>query len=656
MKNRYQQYTEEELRERNILIILIGFFLIVIMISLTAYTLRKRTKMHEIHDGSRTVMIYMVGADLELDLKLATIDLEGIDYDDVSDNNTNVYVITGGTKEWQNDFIDSDKTTIFKLTEDGYTEVKEYPQQNMGNYEVLRNFLNFVYKDSNTEKYDLIFWNHGGAVHGSEYDEYTKDNLSLNEMELALSESKFNKNNKLETVVFRTCLNGTLEVANTFKDYADYMVGSEEITIGSSVGGSVFAFLNDLEIEDNGYDYGIKFIESYKETIKNYCSIYKGSNPNSEYCENITYAVYDLSKMDELNKDVDSFFADVNNNVNTDFTYMVRVRANLTQYGDRIQEYDMVDLYSLVEQYQKYSENKAEKVLEDLDKFIAYNYTNMRLSEGVSTYFPYKSNRFLAMYDGVKYSDNYAKFISNFNEIKANTRVSNFSIRDNALSLSKVNSLESDLEMELTEEQINNYSMAKYMLFVDMGDGYYRPIRSSKVINLEGNKLKANIRGKQLRITNPETNNSTWIYLVELESTEEYTKYATNVVLESENGDFKAATITIIVDDNHPNGYISSVKSIVENDEEGLGVFGVGLNLEDYEYINFTGMNYKIFDENGEFTENWQGNGVVSGLQVKVDNYKFEVEDFDSEYTYYGLFIVSDISDKSYTSNLIKLD
>ena len=654
MNSKYQQYTEDELRERNMLIILIGFFLVVSMISLTIYKLRMRPKLH---DGSRTIMIYMVGSDLELDLGLATIDLEGIDYDDISDNNTNLYVITGGTKEWKNDYIDSDKTTIFKLTEDGYEPVKEYTKQNMGNYEVLKTFLNYVYKDSNTEKYDLIFWNHGGAVHGSEYDEFTKDNLSLNEMSLALQESKFNEKNKLETIAFRTCLNGTLEVANIFSNYADYMIASEEITIGTSVGGSVFSFINDLSTNDNGYDFGVKFVESYKDTIKNYCSLYNGSHPGSEYCEDITYAVYDLSKIAILNKDVDEFFDDVNEKVNTEFAKMVKVRANLTQYGADVKEYDMVDLYSLVEQYEDFSQDKANKVLSDLDDLIAYNYSNMKYSKGISTYFPYKSNHFLAIYNDIKYSDNYAKFIANFANVKANTRVSNFSIKENALSMSKLDANKADLEMELTQEQLDNYSTAKYMLFVDMGDGYYRPIRSSKNIVSEDNKLKASVRGKQLRITNPETGNSTWLYLVELESTNEYTKYATNVTLETEDGeDFKAATITIIVDNEHPNGYISSVKSIVSTDDNIAGISSIALDLNDYKYINFIGMNYKIFDENGQYTDDWQAKGEVNGLQVKVDNYSFEVEDFDSEYTYYGIFIVSDIADESYTSNLIKLD
>ena len=653
MNSKYQQYTDSELRERNMLIILIGFFLIVSMIAMTVYTLRKRPVLH---DGSRTIMIYMVGSDLELDLGLATIDLEGINYDDLKDNNTNLYVITGGTKEWQNDYIDSEKTTIFKLTGDGYEPVKEYPKQNMGNYEVLKTFLNYVYKDSNTEKYDLIFWNHGGAVHGSEYDEFTNDNLSLNEMSLALQESKFNEKNKLETVVFRTCLNGTLEVANVFSDYADYMVGSEEITIGTSVGGSVFSFLNNLSTEDNGYDYSIKFIESYKKTIANYCSLYVGSHPYSEYCEDITYAVYDLSKIDNLNSDIDSFFAEVNKNVSSNYAQMIRVRANLVQYGDDVKEYDMVDLYSLVEQYRDYSSEKADKVLKDLDKFIVYNYANINLSKGVSTYFPYKSDRFLSIYDSIKYSDNYSKFIANFSDVKANMSVSNFNVRDNALSMSKVSSNQADLELELTEEQLENYSTAKYMVFVDVGDGYYRPIRSSRNITLEDNKLKANIKGKQLRITNKETNNSTWLYLVELESTDDYTKYATNVVLESKDGEnFKAATITIIVDNEHPNGYISSVKSINPKDDN-LGISSICLNINDYMYMNFTGMDYKILDENGNYTNDWQANGKVSGLQVKIDDYSFEIEDFDSEYTYYGLFIVSDIADESYTSNLIRME
>ena len=33
-----------------------------------------------------------------------------------------------------------------------------------------------------TDEYDLIFWNHGGAIIGSEFDDLSGDNLTLKEM------------------------------------------------------------------------------------------------------------------------------------------------------------------------------------------------------------------------------------------------------------------------------------------------------------------------------------------------------------------------------------------------------------------------------------------------------------------------------------------
>ena len=97
----------------------------------------------------------------------------------------------------------------------------------------VSNFLKYAYDYSKTDEYDLLFWNHGGAIDGSEYDELSNnDNLNLKEMNEALFNSPF-KNKKLEIVIFRTCLNGTVEVNSVFSKYAKYLVASEEITLGA---------------------------------------------------------------------------------------------------------------------------------------------------------------------------------------------------------------------------------------------------------------------------------------------------------------------------------------------------------------------------------------------------------------------------------------
>ena len=47
-------------------------------------------------------MIYMVGADLESNNGLASVDLNSIDKNIANDSSINVYLIAGGSKKWDN--------------------------------------------------------------------------------------------------------------------------------------------------------------------------------------------------------------------------------------------------------------------------------------------------------------------------------------------------------------------------------------------------------------------------------------------------------------------------------------------------------------------------------------------------------------------------
>ena len=248
---------------------------------------------------SRTIMIYMVGSNLESQAGLATADLNSIN--NISNQYTRVLLIAGGSRKWKNDYINSEETSIYELTNSGFKKVKDQPKQNMGAQETFSNFLSFAYDYSKSDEYDLIFWNHGGAIDGSEYDELnSNDNLSLAEMETSLQGSPFSKK-KLEVVIFRTCLNGTIEVDSTFSNYAKYLVASEEVTLGAS-NTSVLNFINELSPKDSAQDVGKKFINSYKRQINDLKSYTTLSSDDSIYS---TYSLINLSNVDKLNKSVE---------------------------------------------------------------------------------------------------------------------------------------------------------------------------------------------------------------------------------------------------------------------------------------------------------------------------------------------------------------
>ena len=285
------------MKRKNYIPEIIIIVLLVAIIGLSAYLLLgSKREIIPLNDGdinSRTIMIYMVGSNLETEYEIATSDLKLIKPSDVDLDNVNVLLYTGGTRTWHN-YISNKENAIYKLEDSGFEKIKTYSKLNMGDATTLSSFLNYGYNNYHTDLYDLIIYDHGGAIDGAVYDDFTDDNLSLADFKEALSNSKFNVNNKLDAVLFRTCLNGTLEVANIFAPYANYLIASEEITNGAK-GTSVLQFINDLELQDTPVDLGKKYIAEYTSMIKRIDPTGISVDP--------MYAIIDLSQVDALTKE-----------------------------------------------------------------------------------------------------------------------------------------------------------------------------------------------------------------------------------------------------------------------------------------------------------------------------------------------------------------
>ena len=636
----------------------INFILIISIIVVTIICLFMGVLILFDGEDNRTIMIYMVGSNLESKSGLATNDLSYLDYAK-KDKNVNVVLIAGGTKSWKNDYIYAGETSIYELQESGFVKVKHNSFKSMGKSEVLANFLNYTYENYHSKKYDLIFWNHGGAIDGSEYDELALgDNLKPEEMREALKNSYFNSKNKLEVVSFRTCLNATIELANLFKDYSKYLVASEEVTLGS-INDSALRFINEITPKDNGLQFGQKQIENYKETIDNYCNSISLIKKTDNYCEDITYSVMDLSKVDPLNNSFDKFMSDLNNNLLNDYNEMSKIRANISQYGKDQKAYDMIDLYEFVNKYKKYSKTNADEVLKQINKLVKYNFTNNDYSHGTSIYYPFTSDSFLENYKNISISRNYNTFINNFTNLKKGNNINAFSNFSNQnIVFKEKNKEKADFELTLTDEQKNNFAKAQYAVFVDTKDGYHKLLYIGNQVDLVGNTLKANVQGKLLRFSDIDFDDENcWISLVEKKVTKDYIDLESHAIL-TRGLKITEATITIRIDKDHPNGYIISVITKDEQKKENsFNIFSnTGVNINDYTHIAYASQKYKIVDENGNFIQDFEGNGIYSGLEIVTNAFKYIREDFDSEYDYYATFKIYDINGNSHFSNLVKMN
>ena len=198
-------------------------------------------------EGVWTIFVYLCGTDLETKYKGATDDLQEM-IDGTSGDAVRFVVQTGGTAQWQNDIVDSDKLQRFVIQDGTMQLVDEQPLADMGSSDTLGAFLRWGLENYASEQMGLIFWNHGGgSISGVCFDEvHGRSSLDLLDIDSALYEGCSSAKRRFDFIGFDACLMGTVELANVVASYADYMVASEELEPGggwdyTAIGGYIAA-------------------------------------------------------------------------------------------------------------------------------------------------------------------------------------------------------------------------------------------------------------------------------------------------------------------------------------------------------------------------------------------------------------------------------
>lgn len=634
-------------KQKNILLVM-GLVVVILFISLVVQSILGASILSDVEDNgpkTRTIMIYMVGSNLESESHIASSDIDAIDEEFVDIDNVKVLLYTGGTTKWHN-FVSNEENAIYELKSTGFEKVKTFQKLNMGDASTLAEFINYSYDNYKTDKYNLVFYNHGGAIDGAIYDDFSNDNLSLVEFKEALDKTPFKKSENLETILFRTCLNGTLEIANIFEPYADYLIASEEVTNGSRIT-SVLNYLNDITPDDKTIDYGKKFIAAYDNQMqqlkvpKNYPMM---------------YSIIDLSKMSKLKKELNKFISSID--LDAHYSDIVRLRANLYQFGYSFHDeaaYDMVDLYSLIEGLSQYSTVGGDTLLNIIDESIVYNWSTEDKFHGLSVYFPFRGSKmiqqsFLNEYSNYDVSSNYTKFISSFSEYKNSNKTSSFANFSNKDTVKVEN--KNEFSLTLTDQQRDDYADSYYILFNKQENGLFKVAYSSDNAELSGNTLKTNISNNLIKIVDKSDNESDYLMVVE-RMKDGKKSVTTGVVFTSfADGRMGSAATTAYFDfDENNEPYVSSYVTIGEEKSSGAII-----NPEDYDYAAFLASDYQVLDENGNYTGNLDNQGVVKGYELKIENLGFKRATLDDNDDYYCVFAIMDIYGNIYYSKFLHLD
>ena len=172
-----------------------------------------------------TVMVYMIGSDLESEYGCASADLEEMMAAEQGEQMT-VVVQTGGALQWENSSILPGSCQRFVMKDHALTEWENIGLKSMAQPDTLADFIRWGASNFPAERYELILWDHGGGTAaGYGYDEYfPEDWMSLSELAAALEQGGCH----FDMIGFDACLMGTVEMAYAVSPYADYLVASEE--------------------------------------------------------------------------------------------------------------------------------------------------------------------------------------------------------------------------------------------------------------------------------------------------------------------------------------------------------------------------------------------------------------------------------------------
>ena len=405
-----------------------------------------------------TLMIYITGSNLESRYGAATKDILEMQESGIDLEKNNLLLYTGGSKRWIAD-IPTTKNSVIDLSE---KEEMSYSAQtessaSMGSSATLSEFINFCTDYYPAEHYGLILWDHGGGpIWGYGSDElFSYDSLILEEMRSAMDNTIFAGEKKLDFVGFDACLMGTLENADLWKDYAKYLIGSEELEAGA---GWDYSFLEVFNHEDDVRSVSEAVVNSYKSYYENQKSEY--FNPD------VTLSVMDLSKTEDTINAVNTLFDKMTEDVeNGNYALLNRARENTKAFGlssakSKEDSYDIIDLMHLSENLAYLYPQETKQVKEAIEGMIVVQTSNVENAGGVAIYFPGNNSELVRIADQLYsdkkvFSETYRDLVNAYTEKWLNGKQIEWDLEIPDLS-------NDEITLQLTQEQMENYSSARY--------------------------------------------------------------------------------------------------------------------------------------------------------------------------------------------------
>jgi len=287
------------------------------------------------------------------------------------------------------------------------TPLQDLGEQNMGDPEVLRAFVEWGIKNYPAAHYALVIWNHGagwrtqmekrmlkikdartrgetawGITKIIASDDTDNDELYMKEVQTALETALENLKAqgmvvKLDIVGFDACLMGMVEVAYDLRNVANYIVGSEDLEPGD--GWPYDNILNELTSRSSAAPGELAGI-----IVTGYVNSYRGGRE-------ITQSALDIAGLDNLVRAIDGF----THKADKEWTALKNARGSTLQYHQCMFSCWSVDLGDFADEvYNRVTSADIKAAALDLKNAVSAfvikegHSVDREGSHGVSIYFP----------------------------------------------------------------------------------------------------------------------------------------------------------------------------------------------------------------------------------------------------------------------------
>ena len=604
-----------------------------------------------------TLMIYMVGSDLEAATAAATNDMKEMEESGIDLSKVKLLVYTGGSPKWHNAELEvpTDKHAVFELTKEGFVQVENFESASMGEADTLSGYLNYGYENYPSESYGLILWDHGnGPVMGYGSDIlYESDALTLPEIEEALEASPFGEDNKLEFIGFDACLMASAELACVVDEYANYLVASQEVEPGF---GWNYSFLKKCGKIDTK-----SLVTLIVDEYLAYCEEYFAQN--EFFKSDVTLAAIDLAYANELEHAIDGLFGMAADDVSGSFNQLALDRVETRAFGRATtgSEYDLVDIQALMKSMNASYENETQTVQDILGKMVVHSGSNTAESCGLSLYYPYYNKKYYEYswkesYEELDLLPNYIKYLERYGQIWLGTDMKEYFSGELVTKEGEAGTY----TLQLTEEQADRYAEGGFYILKRQGEDAYSSIYYSQNVTNENGLLTADFDGKVLYY-GTDVGFKAIPVARGLDRVDGETRYAlfpnlTGSVKDSLESDTLFCRLVVSVDEE--SGEVSVIDFSANSDEEIQTGKKPQVNLDEWVRVQFyeiTGR-YLTRDEDGRIQNFWdwpEGEWIVWNEIALADGLTFSYEPlYDDGGEYYLMFDIMDVQGNRYGSEL----